>query len=158
MGNPKILVVGLARNLESGIAKAVQILDKTFSEVFEIDYFVVESDSSDSTERELSKLENQNPRFRYLSKGKLSDSFPDRVERIRHCRNTYVNFIRENYDQEKWEYIVVADLDGVNSKLSSKKIRKCYLVTECLLTFNQNNSIEALGLRILPWDSITYTI
>lgn len=154
MSNSKILVVGLARNLESGIAKAVESLDKTFSQVFEISYFVVESDSSDSTERELSKLENQNPRFRYLSIGKLSDSFPDRVERIRYCRNTYVNFIRENYDQEKWDYVVVADLDGVNSKLNSKKISKILQFEKYwdVLTCNQTGPYyDIYALRAFGW-------
>ncbi len=154
MSNSKILVVGLARNLERGIANAVERLDKTFSQDFETSYFVVESDSSDLTERELSKLEIRNPRFRYLSIGKLSDSIPDRIERIRHCRNTYVKFIRENYNQEKWDYVVVADLDGINSKLDSKILRKVLQFEEYwdVLTCNQKGPYyDIYALRAPGW-------
>ncbi len=49
----------------------------------------------------------------------MSESIPDRIERIRISRDTYVQYIRSNFESFRWQYIIAADLDGMNAKITS---------------------------------------
>jgi hypothetical protein len=79
--------------------------------------FLVESDSSDSTVKILEKLKTYK-KIDYVSFGDLRNQIPNRIDRIRYCRNKYVEKIRS--DSTQYDYIVVADLDGVNKCVSWK--------------------------------------
>lgn len=118
----KAVLVGTARNIEKSIRTEIPKLIKVLSTEFDLKIFIVESDSSDSTVAELSNLKNLIPNFDFVSLGNLAEEIPGRVSRIRHCRNTYVNEIRTNSNYKDSEFIIVADLDGVNSKLNATDI------------------------------------
>ena len=82
-----------------------------------LDVFLVESDSSDTTLKTLEKLHKRNE-IEFISLGDLQNEISDRISRIRHCRNKYVEKIR-SYSKE-YDYILVADLDGVNKRVRRK--------------------------------------
>ena len=115
----KALLVGTARNIQKSIRTEMPKLVRELSTNFDLKIFIVESDSNDSTVAELSNLKNLIPDFDYVSLGNLAEEIPDRVSRIRHCRNTYVEEIRSNTNYKDSEFIIVADLDGVNSKINA---------------------------------------
>ena len=122
----KVILVGTISNVEKQ-------LEHDFSKVYnslhffeEVDVFLVESDSSDATIDVLNKIAKKIPNFNYESLGNLKSVIPNRIERIRKCRNMYVEYIRNHFDVKKWDYVVVADLDGMNSALKSDSILRLF--------------------------------
>jgi hypothetical protein len=83
------------------------------------DAFVVESDSIDNTVGKLAELTAEDSRIRFASLGNIETTIPDRIERIRFCRNEYVNEIRNNPLYSDVDLIIAADLDGINTKVNS---------------------------------------
>lgn len=86
--------------------------------------FLVESDSTDGSLEALRELATRIPNFQFLSLGNLRQSIPDRIERIAHCRNAYLDYVRTTSKQ--FDYVVVADLDGVNNLLTKEKVATCW--------------------------------
>jgi len=125
INNSKIVVVGTIRDVAKSIEKNLQIINKSLSDFKSINYFLVESDSSDATLEEIKKL-----KLKYnidvATLGKLVTIYPDRIERIRYCRNVYVKHLREFAQKNEFQYVLVLDLDGIAKKVSKKGIRSCF--------------------------------
>jgi hypothetical protein len=51
---------------------------------------------------------------------------PFRTERLAFCRNIYLDEIRNNPFYSDFDYIAVADLDGVNNLLTPDGVRSCF--------------------------------
>lgn len=114
---PKILVVGTCRNVSKTLQREVHRIKREFS-FCDIEFFIVESDSSDSTITQLSQLkDDQSLQFDFVSMGALSDKIANRVERITFCRNVYVNHFKAQVDVD---YVMVVDFDQRNYLLSKK--------------------------------------
>lgn len=119
----KVFLVGVARNVEYTIKKDLEILTKALSDFGIVDVFIVESDSSDGTVNILKKLAENNQSFTYFSAGKLADKLPNRIERLKFCRNIYVDEIRKRVLTDKYRFVVVADLDGINNYLTKESLK-----------------------------------
>jgi hypothetical protein len=123
----KLLVVGTTRNCGATLEKNVNRILQACKDFDEVSFYVVESDSEDDTKVILSKLESKFPNFKYISMGTLEVLIPDRVERIRFCRNKYIEFLKKRQNTpERFDFVLVADLDNVNSKLSRKSVVSCF--------------------------------
>lgn len=118
----KVILVGTISNAEKQVEKDFSRVYKSLHFFEKIYVFLVESDSSDSTIDVLNQLSKRIPNFNYVSLGELKTQIPNRIDRIRKCRNEYVDHIRNNFELNKWDYVVVADLDGMNSALKSDSI------------------------------------
>jgi hypothetical protein len=119
----EILIVGTLKNGGLRAIKDLRVIEKAFSPIANCMKFIVESDSTDSTIDVLTANRNRCANFDFKSLGTLEKRFPDRIERIRFCRNEYVSYIRENYQRNKWDLVVVADLDGMNRRLMKLSVR-----------------------------------
>lgn len=117
-----ILIVGTVSNVATDFSNDYSRLLLAFSSFATIDTFLVESDSTDSTLMLLNSHADHNESFEFKSLGNLKEALPERISRIRECRNVYVKYIRDNYAKYKWDFVVVADLDGVNRKISSQGV------------------------------------
>jgi len=122
----KILLVGTVSNVAKTIDKELKIVFKALSIFDSVDIFLVESDSNDATTISLNNTKFSNLNFQFMSFGTLRGKYPNRIERIAFCRNVYVKYIQANYKKNKWDYIAVADLDGMNLNLSKKAIKSCF--------------------------------
>lgn len=109
----------MARRIDKEIANFLKSLEG----YGEVDIYLVESDSTDSTIEVLAKL-GKKRNLKFVSMGILEDQIPNRIDRIRHCRNIYVDFIRNS--EKKYDYIVVADMDGMNKGLSKRAFSKVF--------------------------------
>jgi hypothetical protein len=123
---PKVIVVGLVRNCEKTLAKEYLRIISACSSLDLVDAFFVESDSSDKSVDLLKSMSNQNSDFHFISLGNLATVIPNRIERIRFCRNEYVKYIRSLFDEKSLDYVLVADMDGINSALSKRAINSCF--------------------------------
>jgi hypothetical protein len=150
----EILVVGTIRNVESSIRRDILRFEASLNSRFHLSFFLVESDSSDNTIYQLQLLSTLLTDFRFLSLGNLEGEIPDRIERIRFARNQYVNEIRSNPKYTNYGYIVVADLDGVNSRISKKSFTNVFEseVQWDVITANQlGKYYDLLALRHPFW-------
>jgi len=120
----RLLICGLIRNLENTIVRDVERIRSAFSHFDNIEFCLIESDSADLTVNKVKELQRRFDRINLISLGNLRELYPDRVERIRRCRNEYVEFIRKN--SNRFDYVVVADMDGINSKISQAGVKSCF--------------------------------
>ena len=116
----KVLVVGLARNVADDFEKNFRVLSSAVSIFDDVRYYVVESDSSDDTLEVFSRIKQNSPSFDFTSLGGLSRQLPNRIDRLVHCRNAYLKYFFEHRDE--FDYLIVADLDGVNDGLSAASL------------------------------------
>ena len=123
--NKKILIVGLARNCSEVIFENIRTLKYAFSG-HSVQFLVIESDSSDETVSELKKIKQKITDFEFISLGSLSDQFPLRTDRIAQCRNAYLSEINTNPKYSSIDFVVMADLDGVNQLLTPHAIASCW--------------------------------
>ena len=121
-----ILLVGTVSNVAKTIEKELETVIKALGCFDKIEIFLVESDSSDNSVEILKRIQQSNENFTFVSKGHLSNRYPNRIARIAYCRNIYVEFIKKNLGTNHWQYVVVADLDGMNKKLKRKAIETCF--------------------------------
>jgi hypothetical protein len=125
-----ILCVGIIRNGETSLRRSVTTLDQAFGFAQKRQWLVIESDSADNTIGVLSDLQKEIPFFSFLSLGFLKNILPERTHRIAHCRNACLDEISSNPLFKDVEYVVMADLDGVNDALDWKAALSCWTRTD----------------------------
>ena len=117
------MVTGLARDCQNHLAREIRRIESHLSKIFaEVDFFVVESDSSDNTTEVLALLSAKKSNFNYISLGELSRKIPERIERLRVCRNRYVDFVRDIALGAKPDFVMVIDFDIKNRALNLKPL------------------------------------
>tara|TARA_B100000780_G_C21075087_1_gene432772 strand:+ start:343 stop:1239 length:897 start_codon:yes stop_codon:yes gene_type:complete len=119
------LIVGLANNCENMINEEVKIIHNAFQGAASVDWLIIESDSDDATVNILDNLSNELS-IRYITLGQLKKKYIKRTERISVCRNYYLDEIKNNPKYKEIDFIVVVDLDGVNSKLTTASVQSCW--------------------------------
>ena len=120
------LIVGLARNCANSLRINVPAFEKAFADAQNIAWFIVESDSEDRTIEVLCDLEKERSNFSHVSLGSLRHRYPKRTERLAFCRNQYLDFIANDSSCRDVHYIVVADLDNVDIKITATGIQSCW--------------------------------
>ncbi len=149
----KAILVGTISNAAGSLRSDLYKVIKALA-IFElIQIFLVESDSSDSTRSILEDLHMELENFHFVSLGDLRSEIPDRIHRIRHCRNVYVNEIRRILESTDIEYVFVADLDGMNSEISSKAILSSFERNDwgAVLANQRGGYYDVLALRHPTW-------
>ena len=114
--------MGTVSNVEKNLISELSTIERAIGQLGNLEIFLVESDSTDATVATLQNLSTQKSGFGFKSFGNLKPRFPKRTERIRFCRNAYVDYIQTHLQQRKWDYVIVADLDGMNSAITEKRI------------------------------------
>lgn len=119
---PHLFVAGLVRDAEKTLSKELNRIALRLSPYFDLDWIIIESDSSDNSVAVLENFKSANKRFDFKSLGSLRNEIPDRVERICHCRNNYLAYIRnhERFNENSW--ILIMDLDNLNRKIDGKAV------------------------------------
>ncbi len=120
------LVVGVARNCEKTIAEEYKRLKNALKRFTNLSFYIVESDSNDDTVVQLEHLKETNNNLDYISLGTLKKKIPKRTDRISYCRNRYLQELKENIVYKNINYVVIADLDGVNNLISEEAINSCW--------------------------------
>ena len=126
INDSNILVVGVARNCEKTLKQDVFRLREAFSSARSIHHYVVESDSVDGTVEVLESLAAELVEFDYVAHGTLREKIIQRTARLAYCRNDYVSYARMFSSKQLVDYIVVADLDGINSHISRTAVESCW--------------------------------
>ena len=117
MAVTRFWIVGTARNVGRLLASSIRHLHDVFSSLGETRFFVVESNSADDTVAVLRRLSREIPNFLYESLKGLPNGSQWRTTRLAACRNHYLDHLLQQ-DLGPSDLVVMADLDGVNSRLS----------------------------------------
>lgn len=153
LSEQRILVAGVARNCEKTIQRDVLTLFASLRNCRGLSFLVVESDSSDKTIGALRTLERDLPNFRFISLGSLQQAIPIRTQRIAHCRNVYLEELKSNPLYADIDYVVVADLDGVNDLITPEGFASCWTRSDWdVCTANQRGPyFDIWALRHRLW-------
>lgn len=121
-----LLVVGTVRNCAEQLGAQVVWLGSALRGFARVQWLLIESDSTDATVSKLEELAGKDGDFTYISLGALRERIPLRTERIAFCRNVYLDQLRANERYAGVDFVVVADLDGVNSLLTEEAVASCW--------------------------------
>jgi hypothetical protein len=148
-----VLVVGTIRNCENVLIKEITRCRRALSSFNKISFYLVESDSNDSTIKILEKIKLTTPRFEFVSLGNLKSKISDQYDRIRFCRNEYVRYLKKNLKKDHHQYVLVIDLDGMNTALKSKSVNSCFIEESWdVVVANQTfGYYDILALRHKDW-------
>jgi hypothetical protein len=118
----RLVVAGVVRNAEQTITKEIRRLSRGLGKKFDLDWAIVESDSSDKTVDKLTRIRARGNDFYFESLGNLQIEIPDRVDRISYCRNRYLEIIETKKNLAATDWILVVDLDNINRRVDGKMI------------------------------------
>lgn len=121
-----VLVVGPVRNCSATIGKETARLARALLPFASTSFLLVESDSSDDSISTLERLSLERPGFAFVSLGHLRDRHPIRCDRISICRNRYIDIVRTSPEYAHIDYIVEADMDGLNMALNAASVLSCW--------------------------------
>jgi hypothetical protein len=101
----------------------------------------------------LRNFQSDIPGFRFLSLGSLRQTMPHRTQRLAHCRNAYLDELNSNPLYADIDYVVVADLDGVNNLVTADGFASCWTRSEwAVCTANQRGPYcDIWALRHQLW-------
>lgn len=154
LADAKVLITGLTRDGEAHIEREVARLLNATKGCREAHVLIIESDSSDGTVNKLAEMAAASPRFHYRSLSRLQTTIPGRAERLAHCRNAYIQALRDDPLFADVDYVIVSDLDGMNDQLSAESIASCWQIEPDwgVLTANQNGHYyDIWALRHPDW-------
>ena len=120
--NKPVIVVGILKNIEKTLKKDIQILSKALEFFREIHWFLVESESNDKSLSILSEIKKTNNNFNYQSIGTSIKNNANLTDVMATARNAYLAYLREKVDQNEFPYVVVADFNLLNNKLSCNSV------------------------------------
>lgn len=149
----KVVLVGTISNAAGSLRSDLTKVMNALSTFELVQVFLVESDSTDATLSVLENLRTEIENFNFVSLGDLRTAIPDRIHRIRHCRNVYVQKVRSISESSDIKYVFVADLDGMNSKISSKAILSSFERDDwgAVLSNQRGGYYDVLALRHPSW-------
>jgi hypothetical protein len=149
-----ILICGPVRNVANGISDELEVIAAATSSFKSTFYLLIESDSNDETLKKLKEEEENRQNFFYRSMGNLTEKFTKRTQRIAFCRNAIVDEVKNNPKFKDLDYVMMADLDGMNHLITKEKIEQCWELDEDwdVLSANQGeNYYDIWALRHPLW-------
>ena len=123
----EIAVVGLVRNGQATLTRAVERLAAAMPAAARVHWMVIESDSEDNTLGVLQQLAQTRPGLQFQSLGRLAPQLPQRTVRIAHCRNLGLQWLEGLRTAGRpVSHLLMADLDGVNDGLTQEALASCW--------------------------------
>jgi len=154
IASSELAIVGLVRNGQKTLRRELGVLGRAARGFARVHCLIVESDSSDATLEVLRALEAELPDFRSISLGALAGRHPLRTDRIAVCRNRYLDELSQNPLYANVDYVMVADLDGVNRHLTPQALASCWQTQAPwdVCTANQKDAYyDVWALRHAAW-------
>lgn len=142
-----VIFVATCRNVEAYLEKNINNIEECAKKFNDYCVIIYENDSKDNTRNILNRVKKLN--YYYIFEDNIKE--PRRTKRIERGRNLILDKVRELNVNNKYQYLIVLDIDDVNSEgLFVKNIDTCFMVDDWdVLTSNQNGKYYDLwALRI----------
>ena len=121
-----VVICGAARNVEKSIQRFTSDMQQAFSNFKEIRFVFCESFSSDDTRAAIQKMASTNLNIHLIDDLEVDKYENRRTVRIASARNAIKNFVVSNFPES--DFVVMADLDGVNRDITRKSIESCWTI------------------------------
>lgn len=148
----EILIVGAVKDVEKSLRVDIEILQNSFQDFLKVNFFLVESHSTDKSLEllELLKCEKSNFDFVHLNE---NDENEIRTIRLANARNRYLSEIFNNEIYKNIQYLVVADFNALNSDLTRESVLSCWSGNDWdVVTANQSaHYYDIWALRHAIW-------
>jgi hypothetical protein len=153
LSEDSVLVVGIVKNIENSIKLDISRIEKSLSFFKETSWYLVESGSSDKSKEVLEELTRNKKNFEYISLEDSTKSKLFRTEKMAMARNQYLDFIRKNDISQRYKYVVIADFNLLNSKISQHSILSSWAKSDWgVVTSNQSGPYyDIWALRHKYW-------
>jgi hypothetical protein len=120
-----ILICGTAKNVGKNLDDFIKTADTAFSGFRKIEYLICESFSSDDTWERLLCLASSRSDVQCFQDEIIQKSESRRTVRIASARNQLLNHASVTF--QKYDYVAMMDLDGVNRDLTKKSVESCWV-------------------------------
>lgn len=120
-----VVVVGIVKDISSTIQEDYKNLKAALSRFKEIQWFLVESNSTDDSRNALAEINNLDPNFRFKSISE-ENVHTSRFPAMARARNVYLEELRTNTAYSKFDYVVVADFNKLNNLINAEAIESCF--------------------------------
>lgn len=124
MSSESIAIVGIVRDISRSIERDISRISTAFSGFKEINWFLVESGSSDDSAVVLGEISRENLNFKFVSIPIQKET--SRTENMAEARNSYLEYLRKNGLFKNYKYIVIADFNNLNNKLNKDAVQTCF--------------------------------
>lgn len=111
---PKIIFAGAVQNSSKHLPSVLKNLDNISKLASEVGYIFIENDSVDTTKTDLRAWGSNKSNFNLVSLDGLSQ-IPVRTVRLEIVRNTYLELIKTDSKLRNFDFVVILDMDEVNS-------------------------------------------
>lgn len=122
----KILVTGIVKDISRTIDSDILQIENALSDFKEVLWFLVESDSGDSSVKKLEILSKSRKNFRFASLGAIQVMDKPRTIGMATARNMCLEEVKSYVPYKEVDYVAVADFNRLNSKISVEGIRSCF--------------------------------
>ena len=120
----KVAIIGAARDVGDSFLKLFSVINSSFKIFKEIQFFISENNSIDSTKETLVKLSKENKNFNIILLEDDINLVKYKTERIARARNMALDaVIKSEFNPD---YIAVLDLDHINLGLTSDSLLSCW--------------------------------
>jgi hypothetical protein len=147
-----VLVTGCVRDGAATLRSDVGRLSEALFDVPEVRWYLVESDSEDDTPAVLAALAEEMGTFRFKGLERLRGRWPERTERLAHCRNHYLMELRSPRHHDV-DAVVIADFDGMFRCFTQESWRSAWIRDDwAVCTANQKGPYyDIWALRHPEW-------
>ena len=111
---PKIIFAGAVQNSSKHLPTVLKNLDNISKLASEVGYIFIENDSTDTTKSDLKAWGSNKSNFNLVGLDGLSQ-IPARTVRLEIVRNTYLELIKTDSNLRGFDFLVILDMDEVNS-------------------------------------------
>jgi hypothetical protein len=126
--NSRIVICGAARDVGNRVDNFFNVMAESFSSFSSVSFVVCESFSSDQTLEKLKTWKENGLDLFYFTDTKVALNEESRTVRIASARNLLQDAVRERYSN--YDYVVIADMDGVNKDLTNSVVNSCWSDTK----------------------------
>ena len=148
-----ILIVGAVKNISATLEKDLNRLDRALINFKTVSYVLVESNSSDNSDRTLDKIRKKRPDFDFVELHATESVSCSRTEKLAKARNRYLEYLDDLSSSQKPDFVAVVDFNDLNKKLSPESIQSCWEKSDWdVCTANQNGHYyDIWALRHKYW-------
>lgn len=119
-----IIIVGIVRDISKTIKDDLERLSKAFESFQPVNWFLVESGSSDDSKEALLSISKGNSNFKFISITNRPDF--SRTENMALARNVYLEHLQRDKNYDNYKYVVVADFNNLNNRITASSIFTCF--------------------------------
>lgn len=120
--NSSVVVCCIARDIRKTFLSDYQNISRALSSFKTVSWIIVESNSSDGSDTFLENFAEHHPEVHTVTLGKEKDTHLTRAEILAKARNKYLEIVFTKPEYSKADYLAIADLNGLNDKLSSEGV------------------------------------